>query len=209
MKENVSSANSEKPESFIKIAKPAYLIKAIEQSNNERLAQLGKDQAEYSKNVKPDSDPSVKEKINYINEGIFKCEYKLSQFKKYFEPLSFPVTAKTLHLHKFDDWLRIKRMDSPYDERDRAEYETFVQGYLYYFEQHVITSKRQRENKKYTLYFDWGETSFGKYDLIIYIRSLETPVYNDYVREGISMASPPSVTDPVPPPPPPPPPRTR
>jgi hypothetical protein len=138
--------------------------------------------------------------------------------------MPFQWSANDFHKNGYDDWIRIAEgtfnSEAADYQKQKDRYEGFIQGFLYYYEQHVISGV-EKDYKDYTLYFDWkAATANGKYDLIVYLKSLENRIeeYNDYEQtvkihknyettiEHVYLAPPPpSMTDPVKPPPPPPP----
>lgn len=201
----------EERRSFIQIARRATELKSMSAINQERLKELKENIELYKKK----NDLVSVAALNYLTAELNDCENALAESLKYYYQLNFPITAETLHQHGFDDWLRIEKLGRYFGPQDKAEYETFVLGYLYYYEQYEL-SNEEKEKRKYKLYFDWGETSHGKFDLIIYITPLYKKIYSyELISAGSNentlkspLAPPPTApNDPQPPPPPPPPPR--
>lgn len=141
---------------------------------------------------------------------------------KYVTKLKKPTVA-SLHKQGFKEWLILKKDGLPqgFDSFDKADYEAFVGGFLYYFENYNTGIKDDDR----TLLVDWG-TINPKADMTIYLKPLYRDFYDKHQNEigtkyqsgGGSgagkkyrspLASPPSddQTDPPRPPYPPPPPR--
>lgn len=141
---------------------------------------------------------------------------------KYYKELTGKLSLNSLHEKGYSEWLIVKKLPEGY-EHARPRYETFVGGYLYFFEKYV--SKIPKDNR--VLYFDWGKIN-KEAELTIFLN----PLYNKFVIANKSgsdiengngkyshdqnghgqvmqkslVASPPyGEIDPPPPPPPPPP----
>ncbi|MEJ0104045.1 MAG: hypothetical protein WDO19_16425 [Bacteroidota bacterium] len=168
-------------------------------------------------------NPRVAGRMKELENEIEELKDREKELEKYYVRLDFPVTAKRLHQHGYDDWKRVPYLKN-FTKDDREQYEAFVMGYLFSFEKYGLTKEEKEKNKQYTIFFDWGETRPGEFDLIIYLNPLEERIYKDYdlkedkvfeaeesgstYAEQIShLPPPPSMVDPVPPPGPPPPPK--
>jgi hypothetical protein len=169
---------------------------------------------------------NIEGEINLIDENIRDKEELLHNLSYYCQ-LECEINAHSLHKHGFDDWFRIKKMHKYFTKKDKPLYEAFVEGWLRYFEKYGSINC----NEDRTLFFDWGHTREGEFDLIIYLKPLHNRNYFDYkyfkhqienqlnqfemqgyagTAENKNMVrsplpQPPSTTDPHPPPPPPPP----
>ena len=168
------------------------------------------------------SGPGIMEKHKEIDEKIKTCKDSKKELDLYYVAIKNNITAEDLYKEGFEDWKRVGKLKN-FGKKDRDHYEAFVLGYLTYFESHVIkeAEKKKRNFEEYTLYFDWGKTRPGEFDLVIYLKPLQKRIYPPIVKQkslagasngklAIQMSPfppPPSMTDPVQPPGPPPPPR--
>jgi len=83
---------------------------------------------------------------------------------KYYEELTGEPDLKSLHNADFSKWLIVPKLP-PSFECSRARYETFVGGFISFFERHISPEDER------TLYFDWGKIN-TKAELTIFLKPL-------------------------------------
>ncbi|MGC4036842.1 MAG: hypothetical protein QM764_12865 [Chitinophagaceae bacterium] len=165
--------------------------------------------------------PRVAERIAELRESIVDNTNAQSEMSRYFIPVKNDISFDELHEMGYKTWKYVPEIKH-FSEADKDRYESFAMGFLTYYELYGRTEEeiKQGTHADHTLYFDWGETRPGEFDLIVYLTPLDVEV-NEYDGKGDanfagattgkpvynSPLAPPPSSDPGPLPGPPPPPK--
>jgi hypothetical protein len=202
----------------MKVAKQNKEWEYIESHYTDRIAKLQAILSIAKETYGRTHSSRVERKIRELTEEIEENTNALLAMPDNFISVNDNVTVDDLHKAGLKAWKWIPELKN-YSKTDKDNYETFVIGFVTNYELYGRSGEDRDDGEVliHTIYFDWGETRPGEYDLVIYLSPLSietkeddtmgdkysTAAINKIMMQQSPLAPPPSDPGPLPGPPPP------